>query len=63
MEDSQEAIKQQLDTIFKAHYHGAVNIRGIRYQLLYSILRAFDLYNEVIFKLQLSGVWCKASST
>src|SRR5229473_5946129 len=46
MEDSREAIKQQLDSIFKARYHGAVNIRGIRYQLLYSVLRAFDLYNE-----------------
>ncbi len=46
MEDSREAIKQQLDTLFKARYHGAVNIRGIRYQLLYSVLRAFDLYNE-----------------
>jgi hypothetical protein len=46
MEDSREAIKQQLDSIFKARYHGAVNIRGIRYQLLYSVLRAFDLYRE-----------------
>src|SRR5437588_3654411 len=46
MEDRREAIKQQLDTIFKARYHAAVNIRRIRYQLLYSVLRAFDLYRE-----------------
>ncbi|MBE9594024.1 MAG: hypothetical protein IMF19_11170, partial [Proteobacteria bacterium] len=30
----------------ETRFHGAVNIRGIRYQILYSILRAFDLYAE-----------------
>jgi len=35
-----------IDTIFKLRYHGAANIRGIRYQILYSVLRAFDLYKE-----------------
>ncbi|WP_145198167.1 hypothetical protein [Planctomycetes bacterium Poly30] len=33
-----------LDAILARRYHGAVNIRGIRYQVLYSILRALELY-------------------
>ncbi len=36
--------RQELDTLLKTRFHGAVNICGIRYQILYSILRAFDLY-------------------
>ena len=35
---------QDIDAIFKTRWHGAVNIRGIRYQILYSVFRAFDLY-------------------
>jgi len=35
-----------IDTIFKNRWHGAVNIRGIRFQILYSLLRAFELYEE-----------------
>jgi hypothetical protein len=35
-----------IDTILKSRWHGAVNIRGIRYQLLYSLLRAFELYDD-----------------
>jgi hypothetical protein len=37
-------VEQQLEELFKSRYHGAVNIRGIRYQIAYSLLRAFDLY-------------------
>ncbi len=35
-----------LDSILKIRLHGAVNIRGIRYQVLYSLGRAFDLYDH-----------------
>jgi len=35
---------QSLDEILRARFHGAVNITGIRYQLLYSVMRLFDLY-------------------
>ncbi len=35
-----------IDAILKSRYHGAANIRGIRFQVLYSVLRAFDLYEE-----------------
>ena len=35
-----------IDPIFRARYHGAANIRGIKYQILYSVLRAFDLYAD-----------------
>jgi len=41
-----KAESQELDALLKRRFHGAVNIRGIRYQILYSILRAFDLYAE-----------------
>ncbi|MBP0020373.1 MAG: hypothetical protein J7647_22815 [Cyanobacteria bacterium SBLK] len=41
-----DEITQDLDAIFKTRWHGAVNIRGIRYQILYSVFRAFELYNE-----------------
>lgn len=36
----------ELDAVLKKRFHGAVNIRGIRYQILYSILRALQLYDE-----------------
>jgi len=36
---------QDIDTILKSRWQGAVNIRGIRFQILYSLLRAFDLYD------------------
>lgn len=39
----EESRSSDIDTIFKARYHGAANIRGIRYQILYSVLRAFEL--------------------
>lgn len=36
-----------LDDLLKSRFHGASNIRGVRYQLLYSLLRVFDLYSDV----------------
>jgi hypothetical protein len=41
-----EEISQELNTIFKARWHGAINIRGIRFQILYSLLCALSLYDE-----------------
>lgn len=38
-------IPPQLDQLFRNRYQGAINIRGIRFQVLYSLLRAFDLYS------------------
>jgi hypothetical protein len=35
-----------LDTLLKNRFHGAVNIRGIRYQILYSVFHSFELYNN-----------------
>jgi hypothetical protein len=37
---------QDLDAILSTRWGGAVNIRGIRYQILYSLLCAFDIYNQ-----------------
>ncbi len=37
---------KNLDDLLSTRFKGAVNIRGIRYQLLYSLLRGFDLYND-----------------
>ena len=37
-------INKQLEELLKSRYHGAANIAGIRYQIAYSLLRAFDLY-------------------
>lgn len=37
---------QEVDALLRTRYGGAVNIRGIRYQMLYSVLRAFGLYAE-----------------
>jgi hypothetical protein len=36
----------QIENLYRSRYHGAVNIRGIRYQVLYSAMRIFDLYND-----------------
>jgi hypothetical protein len=41
-----ESVRLELDKVLKKRYGGAVSIRGIRYQVLYSINRAFELYNE-----------------
>jgi hypothetical protein len=37
---------RNLDDLLKTRFKGAVNARGIRYQILYSVLRAFDLYDD-----------------
>lgn len=37
-------INQQLEELLNSRYDGAANIRGIRYQVAYSLLRAFGLY-------------------
>lgn len=49
---------QELDDLFKNRWHGAVNIRGIRYQILYSLLRAFDLYKgeNINSSIRLEGI-------
>jgi hypothetical protein len=41
---SADAPSKGLESLFRTRFHGAANIRGIQYQILYSILRAFDLY-------------------
>ncbi len=46
-----------LDNILKARYHGAVNIRGIRYQILFSIHKTLEEYtNNVDFEIHLEGI-------
>jgi hypothetical protein len=39
-------ISTQLDALVRARYHGAANISGIRYQVLYSTLRVLDLCDD-----------------
>ena len=48
----------KIDTLLKSRYHGAANIRGIRYQLLYSLLCAFQLYDQEseISSIQFEGI-------
>lgn len=48
----------KLDEFLRARFHGADNIRGIRYQLLYSILAALDLCHpdEGVESVQLEGI-------
>ncbi len=46
-----------LDELLRARIHGAINIAGIRYQLLYSLLRVFDLYqNEIAGEVRFEGL-------
>jgi hypothetical protein len=40
-------VTETLDTLLRSRYQGASNITGIRFQLLYSVLRAFDFYADV----------------
>lgn len=50
-------LDRELAALLRARFHGAVNIRGIRYQLLYSLLRAFELYDSAGPRaLRLEGV-------
>src|SRR4051794_5819510 len=36
-----------LDQLIKSRSHGAINIGGVRFQLLYSLVRSFDLYSAL----------------
>src|SRR5438874_512217 len=41
-------VTQTLDTLLRSRYQGASNITGIRFQLLYSVLHAFELYADQV---------------
>ena len=47
-----------IDALLKIRTHGAVNIRGIRFQILYSVSRAFALIGEgaAISQVTLEGI-------
>lgn len=48
---------QSLNEILQSRFHGAVNITGIRFQLLYSLVRLFDLYNNTTAQtIQFEGI-------
>lgn len=51
-------MNDRYDALFKSRWHGAINIHGIRYQILYSILRAFELYGREVkvASLTLEGI-------
>ncbi|WP_219968324.1 hypothetical protein, partial [Methanospirillum stamsii] len=51
-------MNSEYDSIFKVRNHGASNIHGIRYQILYSIYCSFELLNEKnsIQSIQLEGL-------
>ena len=53
-----KVMRRELDALLKTRFHGAVSIRGIRYQILYSLLRAFDLYAEDdgVSSIRLEGI-------
>jgi hypothetical protein len=38
--------QKAINALLKRRYHGAANIRGIRFQLWYTLLKAFDLFAE-----------------
>ncbi|MEN6520078.1 MAG: hypothetical protein ABFD46_02870 [Armatimonadota bacterium] len=52
-----ESIKQ-LDSLLQKRFHGAANIKGIRYQILYSVYLAMQLYKDGSsdWHLQLEGI-------
>lgn len=39
-------LPNQIESLFHNRFHGAVNIRGIRFQILYSAMRVFELYED-----------------
>ena len=41
-----EIVSNQIESLFQHRFHGAVNIRGIRFQILYSAMRVLDLYED-----------------
>lgn len=46
-----------LDELLRTRIRGTVNVAGIRYQLLYSLLRVFDLYqNDMAGEIQFEGL-------
>ncbi len=53
-----EDTQVHLDALFKSRYHGAANIRGIRYQILYSVLRGLELYDPAFegVSVRLEGI-------
>jgi len=47
----------RLDRLFEERYSGASNIKGIRFQILYTVLKAFELYDASSDAyLQLEGI-------
>lgn len=48
----------EIDNLLKTRFGGVVNIRGIRFQILYSVLKSFDLYKEQnkTYTIQLEGI-------
>lgn len=42
---TEPSLAGKLDALFKSRVHGAINVRGIRYQLLYSLYRGMELYD------------------
>ena len=48
----------QLDGLLKSRFHGAVNIRGIRYQILYSLHLAMEFYSgsHSTWRIDLEGI-------
>ena len=49
-------LKNNLDNILKMRYHGAANISGIRFQMLYTVFHAFDLYKNDINYIRPEGI-------
>lgn len=41
-----DSCAQGLDDLLRSRFHGAANIGGIRYQLLYSLFRTLELYRD-----------------
>lgn len=58
MQTEKKILRKELDTLLKTRFHGAVNIRGIRYQILYSVLRSFDFYakEKEVSSIRLEGI-------
>ena len=48
--------EHNIGNIFKMRYHGAYNIRGIPFQMLYTVFRAFDLYNDDFSFIRPEGI-------
>jgi hypothetical protein len=51
------ALAQSADEILRARYQGASNIAGVRYQLLYGLACAFEVYGDAgIREVRLEGI-------